>query len=440
MEIKLYQKYKQAESYFESLQNMTKENFFKGNADPQVFFDRAKKFLSLAGNPDKTYKIIHVAGTSGKGSTVNYISKILVNDGNKVGTHYSPFVSVATEKIQINHKLIPVKDFIELVEEMKPIIEKMVATVGIPSYFECWMVASLLYFKKKKVDYVVLETGCGGRFDASNAVAKTEYQIITNIGLDHTQFLGTTIEKIAFEKAGIIRKKGKCITTATQPSVIKIFEKVCQERGSNLDILDNQSEPNKALAIHVAQKMGIDDRIIQKSIKEALNTPSRFEIMQKKPLVILDGAHNHDKINYLVNKILLLDGLDTDRPKVPASARTTNGKIGNIHLVVAMTDKKDPKDVFKPFKDLFPQIKHVYATRFLNSFRMAMNPEEIKKAFRNKAVTTHLDPNDALKLALKNAKANDLILITGSFFLCCDLRKRWISEEKQLEQRSSFPK
>ncbi|OGF30701.1 hypothetical protein A2533_01565 [Candidatus Falkowbacteria bacterium RIFOXYD2_FULL_35_9] len=417
----LFKKYKQAEQFIESIQNLTPENFFTGKVDQDFLFKRAKYLLALAGNPDKAYKIIHIAGTSGKGSTVNYISKILQKAGYKVGTHYSPFVSVATEKIQINQIFISMKEFVDLVEEMKPIINKCYEKIGIPSYFEVWMIMTLLYFNKKKVDYVILETGCGGRYDASNAVSKTALSIITNIGLDHTFILGDTIEKIAWQKAGIIRSRGKVLTGAEQQSVLNIFKKICKEKNAKLEIIRSE-DMNKALALRVGEILKIDDLIIQKALAEETSVPARFEIVQNNPLIIFDGAHNPDKIKYLSEKLKTLK---------------TKSKIGKTYLICALADKKNPKDVFQAIK---PLADNIYITKFSNPFRKSCDLLELKQAFKGKATTIFLDPQDALKQARKLAKTNDLILITGSFFLCSDLRKNWISEEKQLEQKTNFPK
>jgi dihydrofolate synthase / folylpolyglutamate synthase len=426
MNLSLYQKYKSAEAYFESLQNLTQENFFKkGQSNPEHFFKRAQKLLELAGHPDKAYKIIHVTGTSGKGSTCNYIAQILINAGFKVGAHYSPFVSVATEKIQVNGKLISAEDFIDLVEEMKPIIQKCSDEFDTPSFFECWMVANLLYFKKQKVDWVVLEVGCGGRYDASNAILTSEMQIITNVGLDHQFILGDTVEKIAFEKAGIIRPNGHVITTMGKWSVFQVIDKEATKKNALVDIVYSDGNMNKAIATHVGNIcLGIPEKIVKKSLKE-VKMPARFEIMQKNPVVILDGAHNEDKIKFFTKK---LEDFFT-------KSSLYKKQKPEIHLVCALTDNKEPQKVFKALKDI-PH--YVYATRFTNPFRKVTNPNELKKVFKHKKVQTFLDPQTALKTALKKAGKNDIVLVTGSFFLCSDLRKNWIDEAWQIEHCKNF--
>jgi dihydrofolate synthase / folylpolyglutamate synthase len=418
MKLKQYQQFQDAINYLESLGNLTDANFFAGTSDPNFHFARAKHLLKLGGNPDKALKIIHVTGTSGKGTTTNLIYNILQANGHKVGAHFSPYVSVPTEKIQINNKFISVSEFIKLVEEVKPIIQKCYESYGPPSYFETWLLMTLLYFKKKNCDYVVLEVGCGGRFDATNAVSKTLVSVITNIGLDHTHIIGKTYKKIAFEKAGIIRSKGKVFTTTDNEAALKVIEEVAQKQNADLTVLQKQDDPNEALAIAVAAHLKIGETKIIKGLKET-KLPGRFETIQSKPLIIIDGAHNPDKIKFLTQKVKKL-------------------KYNKLHLICGLTNFKKPKDVFA---ELLPLVTSFYITRFTASHRKVTPPLEIKKALNSKKPTQiFLDPQEALAAALKKAKNDDLILITGSFFLCGELRKNWIKEIDQLDLRKSFLK
>lgn len=418
MNLKQYQQFQEALNYLESLGNLTDANFFAGTSDPNFHFNRAKRLLKLGGNPDKALKIIHVTGTSGKGTTTNLIYNILQANGHKVGAHFSPYVSVPTEKIQINNKFISVSEFIKLVEEVKPIIQKCYETYGPPSYFEIWILMTLLYFKKKKCDYVVLEVGCGGRFDATNAVGKTLVSVITNVGLDHTHILGNTYKQIAFEKAGIIRPKGKIFTATENVSALRVIEEVAQEQNADLTVLQKQEDPNEALAIAVTAHLKIPETKVIKGLKET-KLPGRFETMQSKPLVIIDGAHNPDKISFLTQRLKKI-------------------KFNKLHVICGLTNFKKPREVFK---ELLPLTSHLYITRFTASHRKVTPPIEIKKSLKSKKPTQiYLDPQAALATALKKVKKDDLILITGSFFLCGELRKNWISETNQLELRKSFLK
>jgi dihydrofolate synthase/folylpolyglutamate synthase len=175
------------------------------------------------------------------------------------------------------------------------------------------------------------------------------------------------------------------------------------------------------LAIQVCQHLGIDDYLIEQGLKHT-KLPARVEVMQRQPLIIIDGAHNHDKVKYLVNKL---------------ASTIPNFKNRKLHLICSLADKKKPAQVFGPIKAL---TDYIYATRFTNSFRKVIPPLELAKAFRNKPTQIFLDPQQALIAAKQKAKPNDIILITGSFYLCSDLRKNWLTEEWQLENRKSFRK
>ncbi|KKQ80456.1 MAG: FolC bifunctional protein [Parcubacteria group bacterium GW2011_GWC2_38_7] len=421
MKTELYALYLDAINYLESLGNLKEKDFFAGTKDPRPQLARMKHLLKLAGNPDRGLKIIHVTGTSGKGSTSNYIYNILQSAGYKVGAHFSPYVSVPTEKIQINNKFISAVELIALIDEAKPIITKCYETLDAPSHFEIWFLLSLLYFKKQKCDYVVLEVGCGGRYDATNAVEKTLVSAITNIGFDHMQILGNTYAKIAYEKAGIIRPRGKVFTTTERPSALKVIEAEAEKQRADLTILRKQDNPNIALATVIAEHLDIKPSAIKKGIKQA-KLPARFEIMQTNPTVILDGAHNADKIDFFFKKL--------------ENYIAENKFSGKLHIICGLTSQKNPSTVFSP---LFNKADKIYISRFTTTFRKVTPPLEIKKFCpKNKFAGIFLDPNEALRSALKNAHKNDLIIVTGSFFLCGDLRKNWQNEIKQLETRKNF--
>jgi dihydrofolate synthase/folylpolyglutamate synthase len=431
MNSSLYKKYQSAEKYLESFGGQAASAF---NTDFSL--SRMRLLLRLTGNPDRQLKIIHIAGTSGKGSVTNYIYNILQQAGYKVGAHFSPFVSVATEKIQINNKFISVEEFIKIVDDLKPIVNQCSRTISSPSYFELWILASLVYFKNKKCDYVVLETGCGGRFDATNAVNKTLLSVITNIGLDHTFILGKTIAKIAFEKAGIIRKNGIVFTAAERPSALNVIKKVCRSQHAKLIVVNNNSDEtiNRDLASVVARYLRINEQTIADGLNEA-RLPARFEIVQNKPFVILDGAHNPDKLAYLARQI---KSLKTH----PSTLRRCSGLrvTHKTHLICALTTNKNIKQCFKK---IIQEVDFLYCTHSLNAQRSFVDPktlaDELKK-IKKIPTRTFRNPLLALQSVLTKAGKNDLIIITGSFFLCGDLRSHWVNVEKQLVQRTGFPK
>src|SRR3989344_7954159 len=203
--------------------------------------ERIEYLLKLLGNPEKKFKSIHVGGTSGKGSTCFYIARILQLKKYKIGLHLSPHLVYIGERMQINGKEISVSRLVRLINEIKPLVEQMRASqLGKPSYFEILVALSFKYFADSKVDFAVVEVGLGGRLDATN-VLQPQIALITNVGLDHTEILGNSVEKIAEEKAGII-KNGVPVVTGVLPSsgsltsgkALKIIEKVAKAKKSKL--------------------------------------------------------------------------------------------------------------------------------------------------------------------------------------------------------------
>jgi dihydrofolate synthase/folylpolyglutamate synthase len=410
-----YTKYLQTESFLQSLnagQNAT------GAKNPSIYIKRMRFLLKLAGNPDKRLRIIHVAGTSGKGTVCNGIYNLLLAAKKKTGMHVSPFVSVSTEKIQANGKFISANDFYNLVEEVKPLIEKCKKKFGTPSYFEIWFLLSLKYFEKQKCEFAVLETGCGGRYDASNSVFKPVLSIITNVGIDHQKLLGKTIPEIAWQKAGIIRKNGIVISGAERRTARKVIEDEARKQRAKLFFVHDLIDPNTAIVRTAGKLLGIDFDKLPRDWN-AKKLAARFEIMQTNPLVILDGAHNADKLAYLTERL---------RDKEIERFRWKN-----LQLIVAMTENRNAATCFKPLLKLSDK---VYCTQFVNPFRKPTKPALLAKKLKTKLFFESAE--DALNAAIKNAKKNDLILVTGSFFLCSDLRKLWYSEKEQIEKRNNW--
>jgi len=403
-----YEKYLTAESFLQALPA-------KHGQNPEIFIKRMRFLLKLAKNPDKRLKIIHVAGTSGKGSVCNGIYNLLLAAKKKTGLHVSPFVSVSTEKIQANGKFISAGEFYNLVKEVKPLIDKCTKKFGCPSYFEIWFLLSLKYFAKQKCEYAVLETGCGGRYDASNSVFNPLISIITNVGIDHQKLLGRTISEIAWQKAGIIRKNGIVISGADRSAARKIIEKEAQKQNAQLIFVQDEHNPNTAIVQTAAKLLHIDLKKFPADLNEK-KLAARFEIMQNKPLIILDGAHNADKLAYLAKQIQRL-------------------KYRKLFLIAAMTENRNAANCFKPLLKIADDI---YCTKFNNPFRKPATPEKLAKKLGTKHFFDSVET--ALAFAKKQTTKNDLILITGSFFLCGEARKLWIDEKTQVEQQTNFPK
>ena len=436
-----YEKYLTTENYLESL---SAGHPATGAKDPNIYITRMRFLLKLAGNPDKRLKIIHVAGTSGKGTVCNGIYNLMLAAKKRTGLHVSPFVSVSTEKIQANGKFISANDFYNLVEEVKPLIAKCEKKFGLPSYFEIWFLLSLKYFEKQKCEFAVLETGCGGRYDASNSVFKPVLSIITNVGIDHQKLLGRTIPEIAWQKAGIIRKNGIVISGAERLAARKVIEAEAQKQRAKLIFIHDLIDPNTAIVRTAAKLLGIDFDKLPGDWNEK-KLAARFEIMQKNPLVILDGAHNADKIAYLAERIergkreselsevstngLVLNSLS----RLPRPSFNEHVMYNRLHLIVAMTENRNAATCFKPLLKIADKI---YCTQFINPFRKSTKPETLAKKLKSNLFYDSAE--QALKEAMQNAGKYDLILVTGSFFLCSDLRKLWIDEITQVKKRTNF--
>lgn len=284
--------------------------------------ENIKTLCKEMGEPQKDYKVIHVAGTNGKGSTSTTIETILLEAGYRVGKYTSPHILKFNERIRANGQDITDEDIVKYYQLVKDIVAK----TGLrPTFFEMTTAMMFKYFSDLKLDYVVLETGMGGRFDATN-VCEADICVITNVGLDHTEYLGDTIYKIAKEKAGIIKNCPKVVVADSNPEFLKA---ISEEKAEIINVLEKYKDARMKLdfkgfvtrieigeesydfslfgdyqfknfltAYEVVSELGIDREIIKKACKKVV-WQCRFERYFEKPLVILDGAHNEDGMREL---------------------------------------------------------------------------------------------------------------------------------------------
>ncbi len=282
-----------------------------------------ERLCEKLGHPERAYKIIHIAGTNGKGSTATTLERILLEAGYQVGKYTSPHILKFNERIIANGKQISDEEIEKYYYQVEKIMEeeKIDAT-----FFEITTAMMFSYFRDKKLDYVVLETGMGGRLDATN-VSQAELCIITNVSLDHTEYLGDSIYKIAKEKAGIIKNCPKVIVADQQEEFLQAileekaevinvlnkyadatyqldFEKFMTEikiEGKNyhFSLFGDYQYHNFLCAYEAAKQLGISEEIIQRAAEKVV-WECRFEIAARQPLVILDGAHNPDGVRELV--------------------------------------------------------------------------------------------------------------------------------------------
>lgn len=289
--------------------------------------ERMRALLELLGNPQDTLKFIHISGTNGKGSVLAYLSTILTGAGYKTGRYISPTLFSYRERIQIDEKEIERESLAIHVTAIAGAIEKMQAKGEVtPTLFEVETAMAFLYFKEKQCDIVVLETGLGGAQDATNVISTTILEIITSISMDHTAILGDTLEKIAAQKAGIIKPDTIVVSAVQQPAAERVITETCRKKNCICHMVDRSciSEirygyerqsfsyctwnnvvislagsyqiQNAALALEAVEALkkagfSLSDRQIYEGL---LNTrwKGRFTVIQKNPIVVLDGAHN----------------------------------------------------------------------------------------------------------------------------------------------------
>ena len=329
---------------------------------------RMAELLQMLGDPQKELKYIHIAGTNGKGSTAAMTASSLNAAGLRAGLFTSPYIYRFHERIQLGGQQIEDADLVEVVNHFYPYAERMADP---PTEFELVCAIAFEYYRRKNADIVVLECGMGGLLDATNIIPAPEVAVITNIGLDHTDFLGNTLEEIAETKAGIFKEGGHAVVYRGPPGVEAVFERIAAEKGITLHKADFEGLRNKSLDLF-GQTFDCGDRkdielpllgehqmfnasvvlsimdaltqqgwkITEEQIREGLRTvtwPGRFDIVSRDPLFIIDGGHNPQCIEALVKNIQ--DYLKDRRV---------------IALVGVLADK-DYAEMFRPVMELVEQ-------------------------------------------------------------------------------------
>ena len=429
--------YRQAEEYLNSFVNY--ENI------PGISYTSAdyslrhvEELLHRMGSPHLTAKTVHIAGTKGKGSVAAMIAQALKASGYKTGLYTSPHLHSLRERIRVNGGLISEEEFAALMAELKPCIEEMNCD---PLYrqftfFEALTVLAFAYFKKRQADFQVLEVGLGGRLDATN-VAKPDVCIITPISLDHTEILGDSLEKIAYEKAGII-KLGSLVVLSPQPEeVTSIISDVCYKQGVKLvqvgrditwrrisgdsyhqslivkgemgdhhltiPLLGDYQIENAATAVaalEILASLGFD--IAAEDIAQGLarvEWPGRFQILNHQPMVLVDGAHNVASMKRLAESIKGYFHYD------------------KIFLIFGTSCDKDIPGIVKELVPLSPRVIVTYS-----SHPRAASPSTVATEFIRWDIKPKIAENvpQALSQTLSVANKDDLICVTGSLFLVAE--------------------
>jgi len=393
-------------------------------------------------NPHLRLRVIHVTGTNGKGSTCTFIASILRAAGYRVGLYLSPYVHDVRERVQIDGEMIPREDFAALIDEIKPIAEEIGrAELGDVTEFEMKTMVAYLYFARKQVDFAVLEVGMGGRFDATNIVQPL-VSVITNVGLDHTERLGDTIEQIAFEKAGIIKTGSVLVTAAEDEDAWRVILNRSREEGAEVwrviksharradspspDVRLRYTSKGDAFSIHggdvhlqgltpglkghfqhinaataIAAILALEKyevRVTPQAIFAGVSDayiPGRMEILREKPLLVIDGAHNEDAAGNL------------------ARAVRESLRYNRMILVIGMLSTHSNEAVLSI---LAPMSAKIIATQ--SKWMKATPASELAETARklHPDVETVDQVPAAVKRALEIATPDDLVLVTGSFY------------------------
>ncbi|KRL01203.1 bifunctional folylpolyglutamate synthase/dihydrofolate synthase [Liquorilactobacillus capillatus] len=413
-----------------------------------------KKVLQQLQQPDENFKIIHVCGTNGKGSTCTMIAALLQNMNYKTGLFSSPFITNITECIQINRQPIAQSMLKSYTDKVKQTLVEMGLELTALSSFELLFSAAMLYFSDKKVNYVVLECGLGGELDATNAVSQTTYAVFTKIGLDHTAVLGKTIAEIATTKSKIIREKETVILAPKQrektlavlkKQAYKMHAHIHSAAWTKITFTEEKTLIRKACWQTTTQKILFDYSLRGSYQKENLATvltwldiflkrqhrkinrqrllegalsniviPGRFESVSTQPSIILDAAHNIDGINAFVETVNQL---------YPTSEK--------ILLVGFLRDKD--------YKHCIEELLKLKKTQFIitepDNQERKLTAKELQISFQDatgKQLPQFADPVAALEYALKIKPEKDaLILVVGSFYLLKVIRQLFTNEKRK---------
>ena len=393
-------------NYEESIEwlNTIPLSFDRENKNYEFKLDGIKSFLSHLNNPQSNLKIIHVGGTNGKGSTCSVISSVLQESGFKIGAFTSPHIKDFRERIRIGKDYID-RDFVtEFITNNRSNIERTGLT-----YFEISFAMAVDYFSRNMLDYAIFEVGLGGRLDATN-VLEPLVSVITNIGYDHKEFLGNSLEEIAMEKAGIIKHNKPIVIgeknekirdlfkiEADKKSAPIYFSKISQEHKSDLSGPFVQMNISLALKALDILKLGIEKKDIEKGIlnvKENTKIYGRWDLIREKPKIIFDAGHN---ISALTISILNLEK--------------------SSKVVFGTLEKKDQDNIF----EIFPKSFKYYFCPVPSKRSMSMDKIENEVSKRGLKYSFHDNVSNALSAAVKDSNESDTILVTGSTFLFSDL-------------------
>lgn len=405
--------------------------------------DRMRAFLRELGNPQDAYPTLHVGGTSGKGSTCTMLAAVLSADGKRTGLHTKPHLRSVVERARIDGSNISEEAFAYLLTEMMPAIERVTAEYSRPSYYETLLALAFAHFARERVDVAVIEVGIGGRLDGTNVLCPC-VTVITNVGLDHTEILGDTVEEIAQDKAGIAKTGVPMVSAVQNPGARAVIESRCRqvgapfigvfdvvrvveqhadsygqgftvqtqdvEYGITLPLLGEFQQKNCATAIVALEQLPSALRPGKASVElgiSRVDLAGRMEYFPSHPALIFDVAHNPDKASDLARSL-----------KATFPQR-------RFAFVIAVGESKDAQNVLRPFADL--PASFIF-TSFQTQGRNATRPTRLASLAETLGIWGRAiaDPVEALGIARRNAGADDIVVVTGSTFVVAELREWWM--------------
>lgn len=396
-----------------------------------------RNLLKRLGNPQDELSVIHIAGTNGKGSTQAFLLGVLKEAGYQVGSYISPTIFQYRERIQIGGTYISEEEISALFTRIVPIVEEMKANgEGSPTAFEIETAISFLYFKEKKVDFVLLETGLGGREDATNVVLKPICSVITNVSMDHMGILGNTLEEIAREKAGIIKEGCPIILGINEERVVKVVSQVAKEKQAplyfvkkelltlkqsgitkqtlsykeyeeiDISLGGNYQIDNAATALEVLSYLKTRYPITEPNIRAGMSKTKwqgRFEVIKERPLVIRDGAHNEAAARALEESI---------------KEHFTNKKITYIMGMLRDKEFKKVTAITAPYASRI----YTISTQGKRGLEAKVLAKEAKQYCEN--VIPLASPKKALEEAIHSCELEEVIIIFGSLSYIGNLEDR----------------
>lgn len=421
--------------------------------------DRMGRLMEMLGHPERRLKFIHVAGTNGKGSTCAFLTKALLKNGYDVGTFTSPYMEKFTNRLKYNERDISEEQLLELANQVKPLADELAETeAGAPTMFEiCTTIAILFFARVVFPDFVVWETGLGGRLDSTNVVNPL-VSVITNIGHDHMDVLGDSLEAVAYEKAGIIKAGVPVISTIEQPELAKVVEETCRDKKSTLYLVgrDFSFDPvtselnrqefdfqgpfrridgltitlngfhqykNAALSLMTLEVLRqyyalvLEDDALLEAFLET-KWPGRLEMLSDKPRLLVDGAHNPEGAETL------------------AQALKETYPYTKLHFMVAMLSTKNHSAYLRhilPLADSLIVTQPDFQKKMDAGKLADVAQELLKELGRETEVTVEPDWKKALELLYAKTGPDELAVVSGTLYLISDVRS-WVLYQSDSEK------